>query len=85
VSVVIEIRVPALGENIDEAMFSAWSRKIGDYVEQGDVLFQVESDKATVDVEAPAAGYLLKTLVEQGEAVTVGQVLGYLGEKGEVT
>jgi pyruvate dehydrogenase E2 component (dihydrolipoamide acetyltransferase) len=79
----VEVTVPALGENIEEAMLTGWSKRVGDYVEQGETLFQVESEKATVDAEAPAAGYLLKTLAEEGEAVTVGQVIGFLGEKGE--
>ena len=78
-----EVRVPKLGEGIEEAMFSAWQRRVGEYVEQGEILLQLESDKASVDVEAPSSGYLLKTLVEEGEAVGVGQVLGYLGEQGE--
>jgi pyruvate/2-oxoglutarate dehydrogenase complex dihydrolipoamide acyltransferase (E2) component len=63
----VEVTVPALGENIEEAMLTGWSKRVGDYVEQGETLFQVESEKATVDAEA----------------VTVGQVIGFLGEKGE--
>ncbi|MEP0815454.1 MAG: biotin-requiring enzyme [bacterium] len=72
-----EIRLPAMGMQSQEIIFSAWLKNPGDVVEDGDELFEVESDKATVVFEAEHSGVLAETLVKEG-AVKEGDLLGYI-------
>lgn len=60
-----------------------WLKKVGDTVKQGDVIAEVESDKATVEVEAPADGVLLQTSAEPGDALASGAVIGTIGAANE--
>lgn len=60
-----------------------WLKKVGDAVKQGEVVAEVESDKATVEVEAPADGVLLQTDAQPGDALATGAVIGTLGAAGE--
>jgi pyruvate/2-oxoglutarate dehydrogenase complex dihydrolipoamide acyltransferase (E2) component len=73
----LEIKVPDLGMQTEEIKFGQWLKAIGDRVESGEDLFEVEADKATVICEAEASGTLAETLVEEGLLFT-GQLLGYL-------
>jgi 2-oxoglutarate dehydrogenase E2 component (dihydrolipoamide succinyltransferase) len=74
----IELRVPALGESITQATVGTWLKKEGDAVEADEPLVEVESEKATVAVPAPAAGVLRKILKAQGATVKVGEVVAEL-------
>jgi 2-oxoglutarate dehydrogenase E2 component (dihydrolipoamide succinyltransferase) len=74
----IELRVPALGESITQATVGTWLKKEGDAVEADEPLVEVESEKATVAVPAPAAGVLRKILKAQGATVMVGEVVAEL-------
>lgn len=78
-----EIILPALGETMDEATILRWLKAPGDTVEKGDPLFEIETDKATIEVEATEAGVLRAQRAEAGEAIPVGQVVGYLAEDME--
>src|ERR1041385_8730361 len=60
-----------------------WLKQVGDAVKPGDVIAEVESDKATVEVEAPAAGVLLEQKAQPGDSLTDGMVIGTVGESGE--
>ncbi|AQS42388.1 MAG: Hypothetical protein BHV28_17180 [Candidatus Tokpelaia hoelldobleri] len=77
-----EIRVPTLGESVTEATVGKWYKKPGDAVQADEPLVELETDKVTVDVPAPAAGTLAEILVKEGETVEVGALLGSLGEGG---
>lgn len=73
----IEIRIPAIGESIKEVTLASWSVADGDYVEQGDVLAEVESDKATLDLPAESSG-IIKLMVEDGTDLKIGDLVATL-------
>lgn len=78
-----EIILPKLGQTMEEGVIVEWLKKEGDPVARGDVLFQVESDKAVLEVESKTKGVLLKILVDKGVKVPVLTVVGLIGEPGE--
>jgi pyruvate dehydrogenase E1 component beta subunit len=80
----IEILMPALSPTMTEGKLSKWLKKPGDEVKSGDVVAEIETDKATMEVEAIDEGKLLKILVEEGtEGVAVNTVIAMLGAEGE--
>jgi len=80
---VTKILMPPLGETMDEGKIVRWLKREGDPVERGEALFEVETDKATVEVEAFGSGILRKILVPEGETVPVGQLLGYIADQDD--
>ena len=78
----IEIRVPTLGESVSEATVGKWLKKAGDAVKADEPLVELETDKVSVEVPAPAAGVLAEISVEVGATVAVGAILGQLREGG---
>ena len=74
----IELKVPEVGESITEVMIGTWKKGEGDGVAIDDAIVEIESDKATVELPAPAAGTITKILKASGEKATVGEVIGYL-------
>jgi pyruvate dehydrogenase E2 component (dihydrolipoamide acetyltransferase) len=81
-----DIRLPEIAADMKEADLVAWLVAPGDRVSQGDVIVEVETDKATVELESPAAGVLLEILVPAGTTgVPVGQVLARLSDESEAT
>ena len=78
-----EIKVPDLGTNDDSVVILRWLKKEGDAVKRGDLLCEVQTDKATTELESVAQGTLLKCLVEEDTEVSVGTVIAYVGEPGE--
>ena len=79
-----EITMPKLSDTMTEGVFAGWKKNVGDRVERGDILAEVETDKAVMELEAFASGILIKTMVHGGEQVSVGTVLGLIGEAGEI-
>lgn len=77
-----EIRVPTLGESVTEATVAQWYKKPGDTVSVDEPLVELETDKVTVEVPAPASGVLGEIAVQNGETVNVGALLGEIGEAG---
>ena len=75
-----EIRVPQLGESITEATVGQWFKQAGDAVGVDELLVELETDKVTVEVPAPAAGVLSDISVQEGDTVEVGAVLGSIAE-----
>ncbi|MCX7681220.1 MAG: 2-oxo acid dehydrogenase subunit E2 [Anaerolineae bacterium] len=73
-----EVILPKLGETMEEGVIVEWLKKEGDPVQRGEVLFTIESDKATLEVEAPTKGYLRKILVPAGQPVPVLTVVGLI-------
>jgi 2-oxoglutarate dehydrogenase E2 component (dihydrolipoamide succinyltransferase) len=75
-----EIRVPALGESVTEATIGKWFKKPGDPVAVDEPLVELETDKVTIEVPAPAAGVLGDIAAKDGETVAVGALLGQIRE-----
>jgi 2-oxoglutarate dehydrogenase E2 component (dihydrolipoamide succinyltransferase) len=75
-----EIRVPTLGESVTEATIGKWFKKAGDAVAVDEPLVELETDKVTIEVPAPAAGVLAEIAAKDGETVAVGALLGQIRE-----
>jgi 2-oxoglutarate dehydrogenase E2 component (dihydrolipoamide succinyltransferase) len=79
----VEILVPEMGESVLEATVASWLKKEGDYVNVGEVLVELETDKVNLEVGAKNAGKLATIKVQEGEDVKVGDVLAVIDEKAE--
>ena len=77
-----EIRVPTLGESVTEATIGKWMKQPGDAVKADEPLVELETDKVSIEVPAPADGVLAEILAPEGETVEVNALLGSLGEGG---
>jgi len=80
---VTEVIMPKLGQTMEEGKIARWVKKEGDRVEKGDVLLEITTDKATLEVEAYGSGILRKILAKEGETVPVTQLIGIVAEEGE--
>ncbi len=78
-----EVRLPHLGESIDSALIVEWHKQVGDKVKRGDELADLETDKATLPLEAPKNGVLLAIVAAEGETVSIGDLLSVIGREGE--
>ena len=76
----IEIKVPAMGESVTEATVGKWFKKEGDSVARDEPLLELETDKVTVEVPAPADGAIESIKVKEGDTVQVGAILGAIAE-----
>jgi len=81
----IPLKVPAVGESITEVQIGQWFKQPGQAVRKDEVLAEIESDKATVELVAPEAGVLEQVLRKQGEIAKVGEVIGQLAPQGATT
>ena len=79
----INIEMPKLSDTMTEGTLVKWNKQVGDTIEIGDVIAEVETDKATMEMEAFDEGVLTKILIQEGEKVPVGAALGILLEDGE--
>src|SRR3984885_63192 len=79
------IRVPPLAQTSDELRLTAWRKTEGEKVTEGEPLFEAETDKAELEVEATASGTLLRCLTGPGETVSIGTVVAWIGQPGEDT
>jgi pyruvate dehydrogenase E2 component (dihydrolipoamide acetyltransferase) len=77
------IPMPKLGFDMREAVLLRWLIKEGDEVKQGDIVAEIESDKATLELESPVSGTLLKFLVNDGDVAAIGANLAMVGQPGE--
>lgn len=75
-----EIRVPTLGESVSEATVGTWFKKVGDVVKADEPIVELETDKVTVEVPAPASGVLTEIVAQNGETVGLGALLGQIAE-----
>ncbi len=75
-----EIRVPTLGESVSEATVGTWFKKVGDVIKADEPLCELETDKVTIEVPAPAAGVLSEITAAAGETVAPGGLLGQISE-----
>jgi pyruvate dehydrogenase E2 component (dihydrolipoamide acetyltransferase) len=77
------ITLPKLGFDMREGTFLNWVKKVGDSINKGDVIAEIESDKATIEVESTSSGVLLQTIVDAGDVVPVGAPIAVIGAAGE--
>ena len=74
----IELKIPEVGESVREVQIGRWLKREGDSVAQDENVVELETDKASMELPAPAAGVLGQILKHEGETVAVGDVIGYL-------
>jgi pyruvate dehydrogenase E2 component (dihydrolipoamide acetyltransferase) len=77
------IRMPKMSDTMEEGVIAAWHVKVGDVVKSGDILAEVETDKATMDMESYNEGTILYIGVEKGQAVPIDAVIAVIGSAGE--
>ncbi len=77
------IKMPKMSDTMEEGVIASWLKKVGDEVKSGDILAEVETDKATMELESYDDGVLLHIGVEEKSAVPVDGVIAIIGEKGE--
>ncbi len=75
--------LPPLGDSSDEAVLLKWLKREGEPVRKGENLLEIETDKATVEIEALDSGTLRKIVVAEGQTATVGQLLAVIGSPDE--
>lgn len=80
-----DIIMPKLSDTMTEGRFGAWKKSVGDRIERGEVIAEVETDKAVMELEAYTSGILREIRVKAGEVVTVGSVIGVIDANGEET
>src|SRR5438132_6507322 len=78
-----EIQMPKLSDTMTEGTLVSWKKKKGDKVSAGDVIAEIETDKATMDWESPEDGTLTEIYVEEGGKVNVGDKIAFIGGEGE--
>ncbi len=78
-----EVIMPKTGAEMEEGKIVSWKKHQGDAIKAGEVLLEIETDKATMDVEAPAAGVVLRTLFHEGENVTATHMIAVIGAGSE--
>src|SRR5215470_13667771 len=78
-----EIQMPKLSDTMTEGTLVAWKKKKGDQVSAGEVLAEIETDKATMEWESPEDGTLTEIYVEEGGKVNVGERIAFIGGEGE--
>ncbi len=78
-----EITMPKLSDTMTEGRLISWKKSVGEKVERGEIIAEVETDKATMELEAFASGVLLEVRIKPGEMAPVGTVIGIVGGNGE--
>ena len=77
------INMPKLGFDMAEGTLVRWVKQVGENINKGDVLAEIETDKATVEVESSASGVVLQHIVDQGTVVPVNAPIAIVGAEGE--
>src|ERR1700742_1960630 len=77
------VKMPKMSDTMTEGVLAKWHKKVGDKVKSGDVLAEIETDKATMDFESYQDGTLLYIGVEEGKAVPIDAVIGVIGKEGK--
>ncbi len=78
-----EIVMPQMGAEMEEGTVVRWIKQPGEFVTRGETIAEIETDKATVDLESFEEGFFLGAVIEDGTTVPVGTIVGYLGAEGE--
>src|SRR5204863_4313405 len=75
----VEVKIPAVGESISSGIVSVWHKKSGDFVNAGDALFTLETDKVSTEIAAETSG-VLDTIVSEGQEVKIGEVVATIDD-----
>src|SRR5450631_2393719 len=75
-----QVFMPRLSDTMTEGTVSTWTKGVGDRIEKGDVIAEIETDKATMELEAYDAGVLEQILVDVGKTVPIGEVIAVIGD-----
>lgn len=78
-----EVIMPKLGQTVEVALIERWHKKEGDTIEKGEVLLEITTDKATLEVESFYSGTIRKALYQEGESVPVNSIIAFIGEPDE--
>jgi pyruvate dehydrogenase E2 component (dihydrolipoamide acetyltransferase) len=81
--VAVEVTMPQMGADMTEGTLLKWVKQIGDSIQRGEVIAEIETDKATIELEAYESGTLIKLVAQEGDVVPVGDVIALLGEPSE--
>ncbi|HUV08723.1 MAG TPA: biotin/lipoyl-containing protein [Spirochaetia bacterium] len=73
-----ELTMPMLGEVMEEGVVLSWKKQEGEAIEKGEIILEIETDKAVAEVESPASGVVKKILVQEGETVPVNTPLAVI-------
>src|SRR5579859_6854623 len=76
------VNMPRLSDTMEEGTISRWLKKPGDAIKKGDILAEIETDKANMELESYDAGTLEEIMVQEGETVPIGQVIAVIGSGG---
>ncbi len=79
----IEVTMPQMGADMTEGTLLKWVKQVGDSVQRGEVIAEIETDKATIELEAYESGTVIKLVAQEGDVVPVGDVIALLGEPSE--
>ena len=79
----LEVAMPQMGYDMTEGTVVRWLKREGDEVQRNEVIAEIETDKATVEMEAAGAGILRRIVVPEGQLVPVGRVIAYIGDADE--
>jgi 2-oxoglutarate dehydrogenase E2 component (dihydrolipoamide succinyltransferase) len=79
----VDVKVPTSGESISEVQIGQWRKSEGDRVTEDEVLVEIETDKAAMDLPAPVSGTLIKILKKDGDDAAPGDVIAQIEESGE--
>src|SRR5690554_6671456 len=74
------IKMPKLGETMEEGTILSWLVKEGEKVEKGDILFEIETDKVSMEYESPVSGVLKKIVAAEGDTLPIQEIVAYLGD-----
>src|SRR5712691_13290953 len=80
-----EVNMPRLSDTMEEGTIARWLKKAGDEIKKGDILAEIETDKATMDLESYDAGVLEQILVQEGETAPIGQAVAIIGSGKDVS
>ena len=81
----MDVVMPQLGETVAEGKVATWFKTLGDKVEAGENLFEIETDKVTMEVQALTGGVLSEIRVQAGELAPVGAIVAVIGESGAIS
>jgi len=76
---IIEVKIPSVGESVTSGVVSAWHKKSGEFVNEGEPLFALETDKVSTDIVAEKSG-MLETKVPEGQEVKIGEVVAVIDD-----